>query len=269
MPQDDCLLSDEMALSWCLFASDLSNNLLITDIGLDGRLSDEEDHNAHHQRDDGNATNPRHPLLIGQQPRPGTRKGDVDSIACGDRADDGAQVEHPIGRHPYRLKPLVEAVPDNDHIDEEDHHRDTPDHGHGCLQDIVDDRREIGWFKAGRQRVGHQDEGQDGEEARDTALHQHGHPGHAVAVDFAHHGGQTPVQARHEEQSSKGIVIHGGVEDEEADEDDVDQDPQEGSRATKALLYSFGDGRWIALIGQWHGVQDTKGSQQVAYDDHG
>ena len=81
MPQDDCLLSDEMALSWCLFASDLSNNLLITDVGFDRRLSDEEDHNAHHQRDDGNPTDPRHPLLIGQQPRPGTRKGHVDTIA--------------------------------------------------------------------------------------------------------------------------------------------------------------------------------------------
>ena len=221
----------------CLFASHLSNNLLITDIGLDCRLSDEEDHNAHHQRDDGNATNPRHPLLIGQQTRPGTRKGDVDSIPCGDRSDDCAQVEHPIGRHPYRLKPLVETLPDDDHIDKEDHHRDTPDHGHGCLQDIIHHRREIGWFKASRQGVGHQDEGQDGEKARDAALHQHGHPGHAVAVDFAHHGGQTPIQARHEEQSSEGIVIHCCVEDEEADEDDVDQEFQRlGGKIPRGIL---------------------------------
>ncbi len=84
MPQGDFLLSKEMALPCCLFASHLSDDLLIADIGLDGRLSDEEDHNAHHQRDDGNPTDPRHPLLIGQQPRPWTCKGNIDAIPCGD-----------------------------------------------------------------------------------------------------------------------------------------------------------------------------------------
>ena len=248
-----------MALPSCLFTSHLSDDLFITDVGFDRRLSDEEDHNAHYQRDDGNATNPRHPLLIGQQTRPGARKGDIDSIPRGDRPNDRAQVEHPIGRHSYRLKPLVETMPDDDRIDEEDHHRNTPDHGHGCLQ-IIHHRREIGWFKARRQRVWHQDECQDGEEARDAALHQHGHPGHAVAVDFAHHGGQAPIQTRHEEQSSEGIVIHRGVEDEEADEDDVDQDTQERSSAAKSLLNGFSDSRWVALIGKWHRVQSAKGA---------
>jgi len=74
MPQGDFLLYDEMALSWCLFASHLSNNLLITDIGLDRRLSDEEDHNAHKQRNDSNAPDPHHPLLIVSNPVQGPVK---------------------------------------------------------------------------------------------------------------------------------------------------------------------------------------------------
>ena len=74
------MLSTEMALSGYLFASHLSDDLFITDVGLDRRLSDEEDHNAHHQRDDSNPTNPRHPLLIVQQPSPRARKGDIDTI---------------------------------------------------------------------------------------------------------------------------------------------------------------------------------------------
>ena len=96
------------------------------------------------------------------------------------------------------------------------------------------------------------------------ALHQHGDPGHPVGIDFAHECRQTAVQAGDEEQASKRVVIDGGIEDEKADKDDVDEDPQERSRRAKALLYGFGDGRRTALICQWHGVHDTKGSDEIA-----
>ncbi len=162
MPPGDFLLCNEVLLSCHLFASHLSDDLFIADVGLDRRLSDEEDNNAHHQRDDSNPTNPHYPLLIGQQPCPGARKGYVDTIARGDSTDDCAQVEHPIGRQPNSLKPLVETLPNDNHIHEEDHHRDTPDHCHCSLQDIINHRREIGWFESGRQSIGHQNKGQDG-----------------------------------------------------------------------------------------------------------
>src|SRR6266550_677588 len=127
-------------LSSGLLASYLGDDLLITHIGLDRRLSDEEDHYAHEQRNYADASNPKNPLLAIQQWRPWACKGYIDSKATGNKADQGAEVEYPVRSKPGTCKGGMVLVTNNDHINEQDHHRDAPDHRHRCLENVVHDR---------------------------------------------------------------------------------------------------------------------------------
>ena len=131
-------------------------------------------------------------------------------------------------------------VANNDHIDEENHHRDTPDHCHRSLENIINNGREIAWFETCTESVGCNNESQGGKECRNDTLYQHSYPRDPIGIHFAHHGWHTAVETRDEEEATEGVVVDSSVEDEEANKDEVDEPTEDGSSGTKGELYSFG-----------------------------
>src|SRR5579883_523503 len=168
--------------------------LLIALIAANSGVADKEEHNPHEEGEQADAANPEYPQVIGNQTSPRAGKGHIDANSTGDQAKNRTEVEYPVGSQPRARKRLVKLVTDDDHINKEDHHRNTPDHRYRCLQNVVDYRRKVRRLEANPERVRSNDKRYHGKEGGDNALHQHSHPGNPVGVHFAHNRGHAPVQ---------------------------------------------------------------------------
>jgi len=178
---------------------------------------------------------------------PGRGKGD--DHACGTRQHPGgaAQREEPVGSQAHRFKGRAIFAADDEHVDEEEHHREAPDHHNRRLGEDADHRGEVGGGHAQRQRVGQDDEEQERERGGDPTLHQHSDSRDATAVEPAHESWQAPIQPADEDQAGERVVVDRGGKDEEPDEHQCHQEAERRSEGTETGAHGLSNGRRAAL----------------------
>ena len=178
---------------------------------------------------------------------PGGGEGDDHPRSARQHPGSAAQGEEPVGSQAHRFKGRAILATDDEHVDEEQDHREAPDHHNRRLGEDADHRGEVGGGHAQRQRVGQDDEEQERERRGDPTLHQHSDSRNATLIEVAHEGGEPPIQAADEDQAGERVVVDRGGKDEEPDEDERHQEAERRSEGTEAGAHGLRDSRRAAL----------------------
>src|SRR5215469_14012074 len=126
-------------------ASRLSNRLLVGHICPDPCMTHIVNYCGRDQGNDVQSNDPGIPAdEIDQIRNPGRRKCRVETHATREQAQDRAEVKDPVWKKPETCKGLMVLVANEDDVDEQKDHRDTPDHRYSCNQNVVRNIRQIG-----------------------------------------------------------------------------------------------------------------------------
>src|SRR5437588_4090418 len=197
------------------------------------------------------------PLQVASED-PAASQGHQHADRAGDRTGDRRRPEHANGNELFALELLWILRADDQDVGEEEHHRQAPDHRDRCLQGDVDSDRDVG--VTAEEKVGDRRD-----DRGDHRLNQYSILRHFVAVDTADEGRQPAVEATDEEQAGEGVVVDGGVEDEEGDHHQRYDPGQEGAERS---LDRAQDGRGRVDALHWYGDHGAERQHQVADHDH-